>query len=582
MRGGNGRSNIRVYNDQRGSTCVPSPPFDKLVSPLYTSKSAMATIERQESAIQTVQVRVTPLAEADLKAVPQAESPQKLDIEHAIVQDDPREWPRIRKFSVVIIICAAAVIAGLGGNLYNPAISEVEADLHASGQQVSLTVSLFILIQGGFPVFWSAISEIYGRKVVYLTSISLCTVGCIVGALSKTINVLIGMRCIQAAGASAVVTIGAATLADLYEPEQRGTMMGIYLCAPLLGPSLGPMIGGLLTEAFDWRATFWFLVIFTGLCIIPFISFRDTFRRERSLTYQVALRKCRDRENRNFETSRGAQHSISAPSDSPDDGHAEVKSECSSVETKVGDVDLEAHVPKLAEGSTSKEVRLSFKDVNPIGPMVQVLRCPNNVVIIIASALLFAFEYSILYTASLTLANKYQYDALKIGLTLLSFGIGALLGSMVGGRYSDYVLVMMRTKNGGKSSPEMRLQSTMYPMLFLPASIIAYGWVCEEHVHVAAVCVMLFLSGFLMITIYSSTLAYIVDANTGRSSSAVSTNSCVRGLSGFIAAEIAVPLEDVLGDGGLYTLWGGLIILAELLIVLVWWKGRQWRERVKP
>ena len=44
-------------------------------------------------------------------------------------------------------------------------------------------------------------------------------------------------------------------------------------------------------------------------------------------------------------------------------------------------------------------------------------------------------------------------------------------------------------------------------------------------------------------TIYSSTLAYIVDANTGRSSSAVSTNSCVRGLSGFIAAEIAVPLE---------------------------------------
>ena len=42
----------------------------------------------------------------------------------------------------------------------------------------------------------------------------------------------------------------------------------------------------------------------------------------------------------------------------------------------------------------------------------------------LCAALLFAFEYSILYTASLTLANKYQYDALKIGLVLLSFGFG--------------------------------------------------------------------------------------------------------------------------------------------------------------
>ncbi|EPT00306.1 hypothetical protein FOMPIDRAFT_1030567 [Fomitopsis schrenkii] len=506
----------------------------------------MATIERQESAIQTVQLRDIPL-----------------DIEHAIVQDDPREWSNARKYVVVVIICAAAVIAGLGGSLYNPAISEVEADLHASGEQISLTVSLFVLIQGGFPVFWSAISEIQGRKVVYLVSISVCTLGCIVAALSKTINVLIGMRCLQAVGASAVVSIGAATLADLYEPEQRGTMMGIYLCAPLLGPSLGPIIGGILTQSFGWRATFWFLAIFTGLCIIPFVFFRDTFRCERSLTYQAALRKPRKEPAR---------------PESPDDEPAEVKSQCSSVETKVN-VDLEAHVPKLDEPSTRTEVKLSLKDVNPIRPMIAVLRCPNNVVIIIASALFFAFEYSLLYTASLTLANVYEYDALKIGLTLLSFGFGALLGSVVGGRYSDYILVQMRGRHGANSSPEMRLQSTLYPMPFVPAFVMAYGWVCQEHVHVSAICVILFLSGFLDVTIYSSTLAYIVDANAGRSSSAVSTNSCFRGLSGFVAAEIAVPLQNCLGDGGLYSLWGGMMVIAELLIVLVWWKGRVWRER---
>ena len=33
-------------------------------------------------------------------------------------------------------------------------------------------------------------------------------------------------------------------------------------------------------------------------------------------------------------------------------------------------------------------------------------------------------------------------------------------------------------------------------MFFFPPSVIAYGWVCEKHVHVSAICVMLFLAGF--------------------------------------------------------------------------------------
>lgn len=43
--------------------------------------------------------------------------------------------------------------------------------------------------------------------------------------------------------------------------------------------------------------------------------------------------------------------------------------------------------------------------------------------------------------------------------------------------------------------------------------------------------------------IYSSTLAYIVDANVGRSSTAVATNSAFRGVFAFVATEIAVPMQ---------------------------------------
>jgi len=48
---------------------------------------------------------------------------------------------------------------------------------------------------------------------------------------------------------------------------------------------------------------------------------------------------------------------------------------------------------------------------------------------------------------------------------------------------------------------------------------------------------------------YTSALAYIVDSNMGRSSTAVATNSAFRGLFAFVATEVAVPLQDALGDG---------------------------------
>lgn len=77
--------------------------------------------------------------------------------------------------------------------------------------------------------------------------------------------------------------------------------------------------------------------------------------------------------------------------------------------------------------------------------------------------------------------------------------------------------------------------------------------------------------------IYSSTLAYIVDANPGRSSAAVATNSCFRGVAACIFTLAAVPLQDSVGDGGLYTLWAGLLVLSELLLLVVRVRGGPWR-----
>lgn len=103
-------------------------------------------------------------------------------------------------------------------------------------------------------------------------------------------------------------------------------------------------------------------------------------------------------------------------------------------------------------------------------------------------------------------------------------------------------------------------------MFLLPPCVLAYAWLAEERIHIASICVALFFIGFFSMYvyfscswlsldvfltlvlawkrwIYMSTLSYIVDANVGRSGSAVATNSAFRGSCAFVFAEIVVPIQ---------------------------------------
>ncbi|KAG2034587.1 MFS general substrate transporter [Suillus americanus] len=537
------------------------------------AESQSATLSPTE--VQSVELQDTD-AQTHVSSSKSSKEPIKLDIEHAVVEDDPRIWSNVKKAQYIIqnvvlfIISGASMIAGLCANIQNPANAQIEQQLHTSSGDISLSLSLFILIQGNFPIIWSAISEIKGRKMVYLCSVALFALGSAIVAVSRTIGLLIGMRILQGVGSSAVIAIGAATLADIYEPHQRGTMMGVYYSAPLLGPSLGPIIGGALTQGLGWRAIFWFLVIWGGIIFSAFLFlFKDTFRKERSTTYQNVLKR-RLREQQSSE-AKDEPRKISEEESQVND---EKQTNSKDVGAQTSSKDIEGQ-PMVIPASAIREVKLSIADVNPFPPYLSIVSRKNNFAILIPSGLIFAFSNGVAYTCARTLSMHYNYDALKTGLVLLAFGIA---GSILGGRWSDRTLARLKAANGGSSFPEMRLESTKVAMVWLPLSVIGYAWVCQEQVNVAAICVMLFLAGFLSIWIYTSTLAYIVDANTGRSSTAVATNSSFRGLFASIAVEIAVPLQDSIGDGGLYTLWAGLLVIADCLILLVLHKGRKWRE----
>jgi len=71
-------------------------------------------------------------------------------------------------------------------------------------------------------------SDAYGRKPMYIYSLSIGIVASIICALSKNIAMLIVFRAIQACGATSGQTLGAGVISDLFDITQRGKAYGAF------------------------------------------------------------------------------------------------------------------------------------------------------------------------------------------------------------------------------------------------------------------------------------------------------------------------------------------------------------------
>lgn len=149
-----------------------------------------------------------------------------------------------------------------------------------------------------------------------------------------------------------------------------------------------------LTDAWNWRATFFFLAAFCSLSLASFLLFKDTFRRERSAAYQVALARYKKQAEEKQEPTR------------PKLADSQWSSTDADAKTLKGDVtppiisekkDLEAgtldvsklRAPPLDKTPSVQDISLTLRDINPFAPLPQVLKLRSNLIVLFASGASF-------------------------------------------------------------------------------------------------------------------------------------------------------------------------------------------------
>ncbi len=145
----------------------------------------------------------------------------------------------------------------LDGTLVSIALPAMEATFGLSIGWVAWVPLAWLLATGALSPLAGLLADRVGRRRVYLAGLLLVAVGSAWSASSPTAFLLVLGRLIQGTGASAIVANGLAIIAERFEKTERAGVVGRMTALVAGGSILAPVAAGAMIQYLDWRSIFW-------------------------------------------------------------------------------------------------------------------------------------------------------------------------------------------------------------------------------------------------------------------------------------------------------------------------------------
>ncbi|MDC0826628.1 MFS transporter [Lactococcus petauri] len=133
---------------------------------------------------------------------------------------------------------------------------------------LSWVSSAYTLTFGGLLLLSGRLSDLIGRKRIFLIGLLIFGVSSLVIGLSNSAEIVITMRAIQGIGSSIIAPTTLALIMDAYQNNMRQRAISYYGATAGIGSSIGLLVGGGLTSLISWRSGFLINVPFTILLFI--------------------------------------------------------------------------------------------------------------------------------------------------------------------------------------------------------------------------------------------------------------------------------------------------------------------------
>ncbi|QRW16511.1 major facilitator superfamily transporter [Rhizoctonia solani] len=416
---------------------------------------------------------------------------------------NPFNWSPAKRWRITAILALTTLCIAFASSSYSGGLQFMMAELHMSQYVGILGISLYVVGFGLGPLVWGPLSEMYGRRLIFMISFLPFVLLHLGGALAHNIPTLLVTRFLAGSFGSSPLTNAGGTIADMFTAKERGLASALFAMAPFAGPVLGPIVGGYVSESrAGWRWNFWIMFIFSAVMFVLSVSFVPE-------TFAPVLLRRRAREL-----------------------HAESEGKLH-------------YVSKYEKGN-----KKSFGEIMKINlsrPFVLLFREPIVLLFSIYTALIYGTLYGLFAAFPVVFQRGRHFSPGEGGLAFLGVGLGIIIATACT-PISNKIYYRAMEKGNGVAPPEARLVMACVGAILLPISMTWFAWTTYPSVHYIVPIIAGVPFGAGMLFVFTSVISYLIDSYTLYAASALAANAVLRSIMGAAFPLFTPRMYASLGD----------------------------------
>lgn len=161
-----------------------------------------------------------------------------------------------RRAAVTAGLMLGMFLAALEATVVSTAMPTVVANLGGI-DHYSWVFTAYLLTSTASVPLWGRLSDLYGRRPVYLAAIALFLAGSMLAGVSQSMVQLVLFRLLQGLGAGGLIPLGLTIIGEIYTLAERTRMQAVFSSLWGVSSIAGPLIGGIITDAVSWRWVFY-------------------------------------------------------------------------------------------------------------------------------------------------------------------------------------------------------------------------------------------------------------------------------------------------------------------------------------
>ncbi|KAF2806394.1 c6 zinc finger domain-containing protein [Mytilinidion resinicola] len=438
--------------------------------------------------------------------------------------ENPMNWTRAQKWWATTAVCLIAMAVSIPASIDGPVSAQFNEHYHVGAIAGSMTIGMYLIGIGVGSMFAAPFSETFGRNLVYFSTLTLFILFTVGKALAPNYGAAIVFRFLIGFFGAAPLTVGGGTVGDVWGPLEITFSLPYVTMTSYAGPILGPIIGAYLPKiGFRWAD--WISMIIAGVVLVIIFLFQPE-------TYSPTLLDWRAQQLRKLTGDSRYQAA----------GLASTQSMGQRMLTNL-----------------SRPFAMTYTE-----PIILIFSLYLIIIYIVLFTFLNGFPY--IFSVPYGISNELTF---MIWTALLVGDIVAIpLIPIVYGWTKK--AATRAAANNQPLAPEVCLYFAMLGgSLLMPVSLFWIGWTCYPGISIWAPILGVFVFGYSLVTIFTTTYIYIVFVYLQYAGSALAFMTFSRYVVSGALLPASVPMYENLGPHRTLTWLGALMAgLAPLPFVL--------------